>query len=84
VSSDADAATNGKYYVGNASSDAVGTSRDAPGEARDTGGNETRTNGVLAASINASTTTSLTPGQAPGDHEPQATYLRQLSRFVTC
>jgi hypothetical protein len=48
------------------------------------GRNATRANGVIATSTNASTTTtSSTTGQAPGVHEPQATYLRQLSRSST-
>jgi hypothetical protein len=42
---------------------------------------EARKDGTTATSTIASiTTTSSTPGQAPGVHEPQATDVRQLSR----
>jgi hypothetical protein len=42
-------------------------------------------NGAAATTTNASTTTtSSTLGQAPGVHESQDTYIRQLSRSITC
>ena len=39
---------------------------------------------TTAASSIATTTTTFTPGQAPGVHEPQAAYLRQLVRSTAC
>jgi hypothetical protein len=74
-------ADTGRY----ACADAVGMLRDALGETRDEGGDAPRADGATTASTIAScTTTSSTPGQAPGVHEPQATDVRQLSKSFTC
>jgi hypothetical protein len=73
-----DNATNGWYYGGYARADGAETPKeggDAPGEEGAT---------TAASPIATTATTTSTPGQAPGIYEPQAAYLRQLSRSSAC
>jgi hypothetical protein len=68
--SDASTAADGEHHEGNASANLSGTLGDALGAS----GNSSRMT-WMTTTTTSTTATNSTPGQAPGIHESQATYL---------